>query len=272
MTIQDIGRFGFRRYGVPSSGYLDRQSAMLANMLVNNPLTHPVLEMYLSGHEIKFHASFVICVTGASVDCRINEESFEMNKAIHVGKGDELTIGHIHSGARTYMAVNGLIRPSQLLGSYSGIPYHMSQRLRPGDRIEVRDAHQEILYHSALMTPLEIDKNRYLKTYPGPEFEKLNKRQKSLLFNQDYLITDKSNRMGYQLSGTPIEKLRKKSILSSAVLSGTVQLLPNGLPVILMRDCQTTGGYLRILQLEEQEINQLAQRRPGDSVRFSPPE
>jgi biotin-dependent carboxylase-like uncharacterized protein len=245
---------------------------MLANMIVRNPLTHPVIEMYLSGHELKFHADYIICITGASADCQINGSTIQMNQLTRVRKRDQLTIGQIRSGARTYLAVNGLIRPNQILGSYSGIPYHSSQRLHSGDRIIVSDVHQEAHQQSALMSPLEIEKSRPLKTYPGPELTTLTKSQKNILFNQEYLITDQSNRMGYRLAGTAIERLRKKSILSSAVLSGTVQLLPNGLPVILMRDCQTTGGYLRILQLEEQEINQLAQRRPGDTVRFTPPE
>ena len=262
-TIQDKGRFGYRNIGVPSSGYMDSESAETANLIINNPKDNPLIEATLIGPTLEFKKSAVICITGGEFSPTLNDIKISSYSAIEVNKGDILKINNSSIGSRCYISIQGTIISDTILGSKSF--YHQitnSSILEDGDiflfKKNIRTLEQKYIHK-------KFELNKTINVFRGPEFKCLSKESIKTLFNEEFSIGI-NNRMAYNL----LEKIQDgvNSIISSGVIPGTVQLTPSGNIIILHRDSQTTGGYPRILQLNEKSLNDLAQLRTGDIIRF----
>ena len=262
-TIQDKGRFGYRNIGVPSSGYMDSESAETANLIINNPKDNPLIEATLIGPTLEFKKSAVICITGGEFSPTLNDIKISSYSAIEVKKGDILKINNSSIGSRCYISIQGTIISHTILGSKSF--YHQitnSNIIEDGDiflfKKNIRTLEQKY-------THKKFELNKTINVFRGPEFKCLSKESINTLFNEEFSIGI-NNRMAYNL----LEKIQDgvNSIISSGVIPGTVQLTPSGNIIILHRDSQTTGGYPRILQLNEKSLNDLAQLRTGDNIRF----
>lgn len=262
-TIQDDGRFGYRNIGVPSSGYMDRESAQIANLIIDNPINNPLIEATLIGPTIKFEKSTFICITGSDFNPMLNESRISLYTPVEVNKGDILKINNSSIGSRCYISIQGTIISDTILGSKSF--YHQitnSNIIEDGDiflfKKNIRTLEQKY-------THKKFELNKTINVFRGPEFKCLSKESINTLFNEEFSIGI-NNRMAYNL----LEKIQDgvNSIISSGVIPGTVQLTPSGNIIILHRDSQTTGGYPRILQLNEKSLNDLAQLRTGDKIRF----
>ena len=262
-TIQDKGRFGYRNIGVPSSGYMDSESAETANLIINNPKDNPLIEVTLIGPTLEFEKSAVICITGGEFSPTLNDIKISSYSAIEVNKGDILKINNSSIGSRCYISIQGTIISDTILGSKSF--YHQitnSNIIEDGDiflfKKNIRTLEQKY-------THKKFELNKTINVFRGPEFKCLSNESIKILFNEEFSIGI-NNRMAYNL----LEKIqdRVNSIISSGVIPGTVQLTPSGNIIILHRDSQTTGGYPRILQLNEKSLNDLAQLRTGDNIRF----
>jgi|TARA_B100002051_G_C16696909_1_gene618711 biotin-dependent carboxylase-like uncharacterized protein len=262
-TIQDKGRFGYRNIGVPSSGYMDSESAETANLIINNPKDNPLIEATLIGPTLEFKKSAVICITGGEFSPTLNDIKISSYSAIEVNKGDILKINNSSIGSRCYISIQGTIISDTILGSKSF--YH---QITNSNIIEDGDI---FLFKKNIRTPEQkythkkFELNKTINVFRGPEFKCLSNESIKILFNEEFSIGI-NNRMAYNL----LEKIqdRVNSIISSGVIPGTVQLTPSGNIIILHRDSQTTGGYPRILQLNEKSLNDLAQLRTGDNIRF----
>ena len=262
-TIQDDGRFGYRNIGVPSSGYMDRESAQTANLIIDNPINNPVIEATLIGPTIKFEKSTFICITGSDFNPMLNESRISLYTPVKVNKGDILKINNSSFGSRCYISIKGGIKVDKVLGSKSYYPQISdSSIIEKGDEFKFETNKSEPNY-KLINQKFELNKN--LKVFKGPEFNSLNKGSINKIIDQEFSIGI-NNRMAYNLK----EKIQAgtTSIISSPVIPGTVQLTPSGQMIILHRDCQTTGGYPRILQLDEKSLNNLAQLRIGDKIKF----
>ena len=262
-TIQDDGRFGYRNIGVPSSGYMDRESAQIANLIIDNPINNPVIEATLIGPTIKFEKSTFICITGSDFNPMLNESRISLYTPVEVNKGDILKINNSSIGSRCYISIKGDIKVDKVLGSKSYYPQISdSSIIEKGDEFKFETNNSEPNY-KLINQKFELNKN--LKVFKGPEFNSLNKGSINKIIDQEFSIGI-NNRMAYNLK----EKIQAgtTSIISSPVIPGTVQLTPSGQMIILHRDCQTTGGYPRILQLDEKSLNNLAQLRIGDKIKF----
>ena len=262
-TIQDDGRFGYRNIGVPSSGYMDRESAQIANLIIDNPINNPVIEATLIGPTIKFEKSTFICITGSDFNPMLNESRISLYTPVKVNKGDILKINNSSIGSRCYISIKGGIKVDKVLGSKSYYPQISdSSIIEKGDEFKFETNKSEPNY-KLINQKFELNKN--LKVFKGPEFNSLNKGSINKIIDQEFSIGI-NNRMAYNLK----EKIQAgtTSIISSPVIPGTVQLTPSGQMIILHRDCQTTGGYPRILQLDEKSLNNLAQLRIGDKIKF----
>ena len=262
-TIQDKGRFGYRNIGVPSSGYMDSESAETANLIINNPKDNPLIEATLIGPTLEFKKSAVICITGGEFSPTLNDIKISSYSAIEVNKGDILKINNSSIGSRCYISIQGTIISDTILGSKSF--YHQitnSNIIEDGDiflfKKNIRTLEQKYSHK-------KFELNKTINVFRGPEFKCLSKESINTLFNEEFSIGI-NNRMAYNL----LEKIQDgvNSIISSGVIPGTVQLTPSGNIIILHRDSQTTGGYPRILQLNEKSLNDLAQLRTGDKIRF----
>ena len=262
-TIQDGGRHGFRNIGIPTSGFMDQESAWAANKIVDNNRNESLFEITLTGPTLIFNCNCVISITGGDFNPLINNLPVNMYQPINICPGDILKLNNTINGARSYIAVSGGLNVKSLFGSKSFfINISDSYYLRRGDEIKVSKKSEK---NFLKWNKLKFNLNRYMKVLRGPEFDLLSTNSKKKLFKNEFTINS-NNRMAYNLE----EKLQVsiKSIISSPVLPGSVQLTPSGKIIILHRDCQTTGGYPRILQLDSNSLNNLSQLKSNDKIEF----
>ncbi|GAB1858569.1 biotin-dependent carboxyltransferase family protein [Flavobacteriaceae bacterium MHTCC 0001] len=267
-SIQDFGRVGYEAYGVPISGVMDKNAAAFANAILGNDIQLPVLEITMQGPKLRFECETVICISGADLSPKLNGKTIANHKPISILKGEVLSFGTLKSGFRAYLGVLDGFKSIQILKSYSmyqGIT--PSFRLQKGDALHIATEQKTIKKQFASVKFNDTYfKSIAIEVMKGAEFDMLSNAQQYELLNNNFSISKDNNRMAYQLNETIKNSLPQ--ILTSLVLPGTVQLTPSGQLIILMRDCQTTGGYPRVLQLTEISINQLSQKFMGEKVNF----
>jgi len=266
-SIQDLGRTKYLKYGVPVSGAMDTYMASHANLILNNSLDCAVLECTQSGPQLLFINATQITICGADMIAQLNEKRVDLNKPLSVQANDVLHFKKLQYGMRTYIAVKNGFKTPQVLKSRSYYkPLTVQQTLIKDQTIEYDTFYEKAVISYSLVSVNEAHFNLpFIEVYPGPEFDMLAKAQVNFLLKKSFHIGI-NNRMAYQLQEPLANSL--PVILTSSVLPGTVQLTPSGKLIILMRDAQTTGGYPRILQLTEQSINRLAQKKLNDEVLF----
>ncbi|MFD0861719.1 biotin-dependent carboxyltransferase family protein [Sungkyunkwania multivorans] len=267
-SFQDMGRMGFRKFGVPCSGAMDSYSYRLANAIVNNKNNEAAIECTLTGPTLQFGSNTILTIVGADGSPMINGRPCKINSLLTVVKDDILSFGKLKYGVRYYIAVKGGFDVTEILESksyYKGIADHLL--LKEGDIISITDNDTGLLHTNAnVRTRLTHFNTPNITVTPGPEFESMLYSQQLQLFKSDFIISKHNNRMAYQLEGAVENDLG--SMITGPVLPGTVQLTSSGQLIVLMRDAQTTGGYPRVLQLTEEGINRLSQKRQGDVIRF----
>ncbi|KJD33081.1 allophanate hydrolase [Tamlana nanhaiensis] len=267
-SVQDFGRNNHQYIGVPFSGAMDKKAATFANAILGNNPNEAVLEMTMLGAKVQFNQPTVVAISGADMDTKINNTKILRYKAIVVNSGDVLSFGKLKQGFRAYLAVLGGFKTPTVLGSksmYATITEN--QIIKKGDALSYntipsnyRPSFASIKFNDDYL------KSSTIEVFKGAEFDLLSKEQQEQLLSQPFTISKDNNRMAYQLAETLENTL--EPIITSAVLPGTVQLTPSGKLIVLMRDCQTTGGYPRVLQLTEEALNILAQKFTGASVSF----
>ncbi|MBO6881694.1 biotin-dependent carboxyltransferase family protein [Winogradskyella sp.] len=265
-TIQDLGRFGFRNYGVPVSGVMDAYSAQFANLLLGNDMDSALIEMTMIGGEFQFTKPTTIVISGATMNAKLNNSLVKQNEIIGVEKNDIISFGKTTTGFRTYLAIKDGFKTNEVLESQSQYsPITESNTISKGDTLKYasNDSSYSISKASVKFDD-SVVLSDILEVYKGPEFNKLSTELKTQLINSELKVSKYNNRMAYQLE--PLLKNNLESILTSPVLPGTVQLTPKGNLIVLMRDCQTTGGYPRVLQLTEKSINVLSQKTTGNII------
>lgn len=267
-TIQDEGRRGYLRYGVPLAGPMDSFSAGMANMLLQNPPNAAVLEITLMGPKLKFSGASEIAIFGAFLSPKLNGEEIANNKIYRLSGGDILSFGRRVRGNRAYLAVKNGFQTEEVLGSrswFSGIT--SAVKLEKGMKLEYDASGGQVVESNSLIKVKGFITSEVIEVFEGPEFSQLPQEKKEELQNRHFSIDINNNRMGIQLQEEVSNDL--KPILTGPVLPGTVQLTPSGKLIVLMRDGQTTGGYPRVMQLSEKGINSLAQKVQAEKVRFS---
>ncbi len=266
LSVQDLGRLGHRHIGVPISGVLDTIAVKRANKMLKNDPSDSVLEITMTGPTLLFEADTYICLAGALMSATLNNKPIENYQVVKVSKGDILSYGRLENGFRNYLAIKGGFRIAEVLGSRSQyFPITPSKCITDGEEIPF----DEIKAFDPSLTEVKMKKyfeTGTLEVHKGPEFSILTDRQLGEVFSKTFTVSKANNRMAYQLS--ELIEGHKHSMLTSGTLPGTVQFTPAGRLIILMKDGQTTGGYPRILQLSEESICVLAQKKLGDSLEF----
>jgi biotin-dependent carboxylase-like uncharacterized protein len=265
-SIQDLGRFGYRHFGVPVSGAADQISASRVNALLENDSNAALLEMTMQGPVLEFNAPTWICFGGAVMDIRLDEMEIENDQIYPVTPGQILKCGRIVNGLRTYMGIKGGFQEPEILGSRS---YFSSitpkSKLLKGDTLGYKpsaDFQPKILKWSH---PQHLD-IQILECTFGPEYYCLAKDIQTSILDNFFTLGSEYNRMGCRLNeSVPGHAL---SMITSSTLPGTVQLTPAGRLIILLCDGQTTGGYPRVLQLLNDSLAIIAQKRMGDRIVF----
>ena len=267
-SIQDLGRFGYRSYGVPVSGAMDPISAGFGNALLNNHKNDAVMEITILGPKLEFTASTKIVLTGAEISAALNHKTIQNYKIYSVCAGDILTFGVLVKGSRCYLAVVDGFQAANVLKSksfYKGIT--LKGVLSKGDKVPFKpNREKRIDQKGVLNNKKQFYETSIIEVYKGPEFELFSIKEKEKLVSTKFTVSSYINRMGYRLEEVVVAN--DKSIITSPVIPGTVQLVPSGQLIVLMKDAQITGGYPRVFQLTEKSIAILAQKKAGDEINF----
>lgn len=293
-TLQDLGRGGYRRMGVPVSGAMDIEATSLANALVGNPTHHPVLEILLMGPTLAFSSPCTVALVGASLGYEspdrsqfaftINGTTAAMGEAFALQAGDVIRVGPAQYGARCWLAISGLPDTPSVLGSYAThVKTQMGgiggRGLESGQRLQwlcpktAWDHSGKRLPQGVAAYPaVDLDGNFSIPLIPGPHEAYFGDQAYAALWESVYHLSQGCDRMGYRLQGP---KIQYKAGYGADILSepngvGVVQVPGDGQPLILLQDAGTTGGYAKVGVVPTVHLRRLAQLKPGDSLRFYP--
>ena len=276
-TIQDLGRVGYRRFGINPGGVMDRTSARAINCLLGNDPNAAVIELHFPAGSFEFERGCNFAIGGADFGATLDGRAIAANTVSAASAGSRLSFERRAAGGnRAYLAVGGGFDAARWLGSAStnlraAIGGHGGKRLQTGDRIGFA-ARTELNTSSGITIGPSLVRSyaspATVRVTAGPEFEVLTALSEQNLFETTFEISRQSDRMGFRLSGKPLYRIDDSEMLSSGVTFGTVQLLPDGQMIVLMADHQTTGGYPRILSVASVDLPLLAQMGAGDRVSF----
>lgn len=273
-TVQDLGRFGFRHLGVGTAGALDTFSASVANLLVGNPANAPVLEIALKGPRLRFHAPVRLALAGAELDARIGDVVLPAWRPMVLPAGSVLDLGACRRGAYAYLAAAGGFDVPTVLGSAStdlraGFGGLEGRALCVGDHLSC-DAAGDVAAPSIAkwwidpVPDLDLAFPQPLRLLPGRDAT----MPAGALCTTTWHVGASGNRQGLRLQGSPLAIAAVGERVSEPVVAGTVQLPPDGQPIVLLGEAQTIGGYPRIGHVIAADRPRLAQRRSGDALAF----
>lgn len=268
-TVQDLGRPGYAHLGVARSGALDPLALRLANRLVGNEESAAALETTLTGCTLRTDAAATVAVTGAPAEVTVDGRAGRFAAPVHLPAGSELRVGKARSGVRSYVAIGGGIAVPPVLGSrstdtLSGLGH---APLRRGDSLPVGSATPTTtaLVQTVAAGPWTMIT---LRIRFGPRDDWFTSAARTALVRSVYALTAKSNRVGARLFGDALERANPAELPSEGIVLGAVQVPADGQPLVFLADHPTTGGYPVIAVVEWADLAQLAQARPGTSVRF----
>jgi 5-oxoprolinase (ATP-hydrolysing) subunit C len=268
-TVQDGGRSGWLRHGVPGSGALDRRALALANLLVGNRADAGALEMTLSGGTFAVRGGTVrIALAGADMSLAIDGAAAARERSHTLTPGAVVRIGAARNGARAYLAVAGGFAIAPLFGS-------VATHLRAGIGSGPLHAGMVLPVSGAAPAGPELrfagdwPRTLRIRVVPGPQADHFAPSALATLGAAAFTVTARSDRMGLRLAGPPLAHARGYDIVSDGIAPGSIQVPGDGQPIILLADRQTTGGYPKIATVISADLPELGQKRPGDIVRFA---
>ena len=274
-TVQDLGRYGYLRYGVPISGAMDTFSLVAANLLVANDPDDACLEITLIGPELQALTETQIAITGGAASPKINGQHVPMWQTLEVQEGAVVSFGKVESGCRAYLSIRGGVDTPPLLGSRStyvrgGFGGINGRQLKTEDIIGGFDVSLLKVEYSMPeeLVPQFTDQFKACVIL-GPQADMFTERGITTFLSSQYKVTLEADRMGYRLEGPIIEHKAKADIISDALLPGAVQIPKNGKPIMIMRDAQTAGGYPKIAVIITPDVSTLGQAKTNDIIEFS---
>ncbi|MDR3279326.1 MAG: biotin-dependent carboxyltransferase family protein [Synergistaceae bacterium] len=279
--VQDLGRWGHQFRGLTVSGPMDQFSLRMGNVMLGNDENDAALEVTLFGLEISFLEERCVALTGADLAMRIDGVPAASWTAHHVRQGGRLAITGLPAlpggGCRSYLCVSGGVDVPMVMGSRSTFTrgkiggYH-GRALAAGDVVETFDPKPLWRKSAGFVCPPELRPTLYrdepLHTMDGPQIDAFTQAGIDTFYNEPYVVANEVDRMGYRLDGPKIEHKTRADIISDGIVHGSVQVPGEGKPIVLMSDRQTTGGYTKIAVVSTWSVARLAQKMPGETVRF----
>ncbi|MDQ8193832.1 biotin-dependent carboxyltransferase family protein [Coraliomargarita sp. SDUM461004] len=270
LSLQDGGRHGWRRYGVPAGGAMDARSMALANTLLGNAPEAPLLEIVQQGAKIQILQDMWLALAGGDF-C----SDFATGCAQPVAAGQRLIFDKKATGRYSYLALPGGVQADSWLGSVAvDVRNGMGLPIQAGSRIMSQGAQPTIVTPQAVARRIARDQQSHipgqeihLKLYRGPQFTSFSSVAQQQFITNEWSVSTRSDRTGYRLEGLVLEV--PASIASEPVLPGSFQVPGNGQPIITMHDGPTVGGYPKIAVLADTDLDRLAQCVPGTKLTFS---
>lgn len=260
-SIQDFGRNGLAYFAIPKSGVMDENAARIAQLILHKDKNWPLIECTSSAPEIQFNDDIEIAISGADFNWKINNKAITINNRLKIKAGDILKGQFARNGLRGYIAIESKLEIPSVYNSFSTYTNAKmggfeGRLLQKGD----------ILFWK---TSKEFKVNeKIISIKKGPEFDFLTPQGKLDLEQSIFKIGIDSNRMGIRLEGTPIKSTYYQLDHSLPVLPGFIQLPPNGNPIVVLNDGQTTGGYPRVAYVQSDHLSKLNQIPLGGKVKF----
>lgn len=272
-TIQDAGRPGYRHLGIPQSGAADKLCFALANWMAGNRWDAPAIECALGGLHLRFNDTTTIALAGAEMWAQINGQNVKNFTAMRVEKGDILTLSFARDGCRAYIAIAGGLKIAEFMGSASTyLPAEFGgfegRALRTGDKLTISNRPREAPRKIPQGYTPRLSRHIVLRARAAAEWDDLDKPSQRHLFVSPFHASPATDRMGSRLRGDRIRTSRNLSMTSSPLLPGTLQVPPDGQPILMLVDGHCTGGYPRILQIIRADLWLLGQIAPGSQVSF----
>lgn len=286
-TVHDLGRNGYRGIGVGSSGALDCFAARVANLLAGNDETAALIEVTLGMFRIRFNDARVIAWCGGAFEARIGGEEIPAGHAVSVAVGDELAFDRPNPGCRAWLAISGGIDVPLVLGSRStdlraNFGGSHGRSLRADDELPLGAIPARAHAFSRALGSLRVGRwsapanwavsalsHPVLRVLRGSHWDCFEESAQKALCGEGFSVTAEADRMGVRLEGPDLNRSETGDLISEAVTPGTVQVPPNGKPILLLGDCQTIGGYPKIAYVITADLPIAAQLRLGDQLRFS---
>ena len=272
-SIQDLGRYGYQKFGMPVSGAMDSHSLQLANYLVGNKRNEACFEITYLGPEIEFLSNTTIAISGAIMQANVNGRPVQMNTSIPISKGDILIMVAVKKGMRAYLSIAGGIIIPEVMGSKSTylrakVGGFKGRKIEAGDLIEIGTPAPFIL--KEIPTPLLMvyPSVQTIRIIKGTEFDRFELGGWNTFLNSEYSISNQNDRMGYRLSGPSIKHKNGADIISSGIVNGSIQVPGHGEPIIMMADHQTVGGYTKIANVISVDLPVMGQMKAGDKIKF----
>lgn len=273
-TVQDKGRWGYQAFGMPVAGAMDILAFKVANILLGNDENQAALEFTMMGGEYEFTADALVAITGADMAATLDGQAVDNWSAFEVSAGSKLNFTFAKSGCRAYLAVKGGLDLPLVLGSRATYTRAKvggleGRALKVGDEIKflgnaTGGKPVKLAEEFIPQMPNEVS----IRALLGPQDEDFTAAGIKTLFDDAYTITNEADRMGYRMEGAVIEHATKPDIVSDALCQGAIQVPGHGMPIVMMADRQTTGGYTKIGSVISSDLRILAQAKPGDKVRF----
>lgn len=275
-TIQDQGRFGYERFGVSPSGPMDMRSFTTANILVGNQRDAAAMEITIIGPTLRFTEPAVIAVTGCDLSPTCNGTAVPMYTAVFIEAGAVLKTGIAKAGCRAYLAVAGGFSIPKVMGScatsiQNKIGGVSGRKLNSGDELTVGNpsrALKQIAGQAFVPEKIGSQQPTILRVLMGPQENEFTEEGIHTFLESTYQVGNDSNRMGYRLNGPAIQHSGDGNIISDGIATGSVQIPLAGLPIVMLAERQTVGGYPKIATVVSVDLPKIGQCRPGDSVRF----
>lgn len=283
-TVQDLGRFGYQKFGVVVGGALDRFAARVGNAIVGNEENAAVLEIAQLGPDLRFGADALIAWTGAEFDARIEGESLPPDRAVRVQAGETVSFGAARAGLRAWLAIAGGVEVPLVLGSRTtyrrgGFGGLEGRPLRAGDVLrggEVSEWAQNCMRRGPRVSTWSVRAHTLgkppaagsVRALRGPEWDWFDAEAQRVFFATAWTATKDADRMGMRLAGPPLPQRAAREMISEGVADGVVQVPSGGAPIVLLSSRQTVGGYPRIAAVATVDLGRLAQLAPGRTIRF----
>lgn len=275
-SLQDGGRGGFQRYGLSASGPMDHLAHVAANVLVGNDPSMAAIELALSGGRFRVEGGSVrLALVGAPCSLAVDGEPIAHHATFVLREGSELRVERPREGVYAYLAIAGGVAVEPVMGSVS---LHMRAALGAMDGRPLQDDQRLPLHAAApageperMLDPNPLDRAAPVRVVLGPQADAFTQAGIATLFGETFAVSNRADRMGYQLDGPAIEHgAAGFNIVSDGTVAGSIQVPGSGRPIVLLVDRQTTGGYPKIATVISADLRRIAQRRPGEAVRFAP--
>jgi antagonist of KipI len=281
-SVQDLGRAGYRQFGVSLGGALDAFALRVANLLVGNEESAAGLEITLGGLQLRFADKRIVAWCGGEFDVRVGSTSLPAGHAALMNADEELKFNHPRIGCRCWLAISGGIDVPKVLGSRStdlraGFGGFEGHPLRDGDSLplgNLRRSHTVATGRISSWSAPEpwsqtASANPILQVVRGADWDRFDLSTLQRFTSESFAVSPDSDRMGVRLDGPELRRDNDVDLISEAVAPGTIQVPSSGKPILLLGDCQTIGGYPKIAHVITVDLGIAAQLRAGDHVRFS---